>query len=486
MLMLLTGCPKAVVQDVAAPAPALTAEQERADGLAALESEALALVKKQHELLWAHWTRGAPLDLEKPALEHAVLFENATLAKVRAAKLHRLEAWLVGERLARATAAANATVTGLEGAATFNLDGRVLQWKDLSRLLAHEKSAVKRKALWAASREAIPQLAEEYRKRDEAVTQALAALGSTAEAFSAVTSEESAALGQKLLDDTEAEWKKLLDGLAKAELGLPADKVTRADLPRMLRPGAAADASFPKEEQAAKATAVLAALGLYGLPGLTLDLSDSAKKNPLPLTVVPGGAADVRVSFKPVGGARDVSALLGELGRALALRELGEPRLQGSLQGDTAHRLFSDLGATAGWLKAQGVADAAIASAVDSARSLQLYTARRAAANLVAQHKARGQSDEAAGKLWAEGSARALGIAVPPEDAARWRLERDPLFRGVEVIRALQQAEQLRQRLGAQWWAEPASAAILKAAWSGKEAAAAPCAADGGSAPCAR
>ncbi|MBS1152805.1 MAG: Chromosome partition protein smc, partial [Myxococcaceae bacterium] len=286
----------------------------------------------------------------------------------------------------------------------------------------------------------------------------------------------SAAIGKKLLDDTEAEWKQVLGVLAKTELGLPADKLSRAELPRLLRPSTAADANFPKAEQAARATALLGTLGLYGLPGLTLDLAESAKKNPLPLTVAPGGPADVRVSFRPAGGARDASALLGELGRALALhgsREPAEalPRLAGPLAGDVSFRLFADLAASPGWLKAQGVPDAAAASTLTSARALRLFTLRRAAANLVAQHEALGQGDEIAAQRFRTWASRALAIEIAPEDAARWPLERDPLFRGVELIEAPRLAELLRLKLSAQWWADPASADVLRRAWSGVSAA---------------
>ena len=482
LLIVLSGCPKAVPESLPAPAPVATQEQLLAKEVAALEAEALALVKEQDELLWEHWTQGTPLDLEKPALSHAVLFEDATLLKVRRARNTRLEAWLVGERLARATAEANATLTGIEAIATFTLDEKAtpLSWRDLNRLLAHEKSAVKRKALWAASREAIPKIAEGYQKRDEAVESALRKMGTTGAGYAGVTSEESAVLAQRFLDDTQGEWKALLEQLAKSELGLPVDKLTRADLPRLLRPTSPADGNFLKAEQAAKATAVLAALGFYGLPGLTLDLAESATKNPLPLTLAPGGAADVRVSFRPAGGARDLSVLLGELGRALALHKTDEPRLAPPLLSDASYRLFAELGSTAGWLKAQGVSDAAAASTIASARALRLYACRRAAGNLIAQHNAQGATDAFSAEAWKDSSTHALAIPAAAEDAARWRLERDPLYKGVDLLRALQLAEQLRKKLGAEWWSAPGSGAILRAAWSGSDAGANAVGIDGG------
>lgn len=470
LLLLLMGCPKAVPPpEPPKPPPGPTPEQARAQQVDALQAEALALVKEEGELLWAHWTRGAPLELEQAKAAHAALFEDAALAKVRAAKREPLERWLLGERLARAAADANAALVEAEAATLVTVDDKKVPWRDLSRLLANEKSAVKRKALWAAAREAVGPLGDATAKRDLAVA---AALGER-------DLEAAAVQGQRFLDDTEVEWKQLVEKLAQSELGLSPDKISRADLPRMLRPNTAADAAFPRAEIAAKATAVLAALGLYGLPGLTLDLADSAKKNPLPLTLAPGGADDVRVSFRPAGGLRDLGSLLGELGRALALHAQAEPRLADPLVADAAYRLFAELVATPAWLKAQGVTDAAAASCAQSARALRLSTLRRAAANLVAQ--ARPGDDP--GATWNTWSSRALGVPVAPEDAPRWRLERDPLLRGVALLETQRRAEALRGKLAAQWWAEPASAAILKAAWSDDRVpppGAAPAGKDGG------
>src|SRR6186713_2618317 len=86
MLIVLSGCPKTVPPDTRPVLPPPTADQLLAKEVSALGIEALALVKEQDELLWAHWTQGTPLDLEKPALAHAALFEDATLARVRSAR----------------------------------------------------------------------------------------------------------------------------------------------------------------------------------------------------------------------------------------------------------------------------------------------------------------------------------------------------------------------------------------------------------------
>ena len=238
LLLLISGCPKTVPSEpgTAAVAAALPpAELQLQQEVTALGKEATALVKERDEALWAHWTLGAVLELDKPALKHAVLFEDATLAKVRLARakqlgnavgLRRLDAWIVGERAARAAEAANGALAELEAASTFQLEDKELHWRELGKLLANEKSAVKRKALWAASRAAVPRIAEARRKRDEVIAQ-------TPEAIATI-SDETAAIARALLDEPRPEWKQVLEQLASSELGLPLDKVTRADLPRLL------------------------------------------------------------------------------------------------------------------------------------------------------------------------------------------------------------------------------------------------------------
>src|SRR6185295_16616648 len=102
----------------------------------------------------------------------------------------------------------------------------------------------------------------------------------------------------------------------------------------------ALDAVFPKGRVAERGTAVLASLGFYGMPQLTLDLTDTARKQPLPLTL-----SGVRMSFKPRGGWKDQQALLAELGRALALRHGASRRGI-----ETTAALFASLAFNRAWL----------------------------------------------------------------------------------------------------------------------------------------
>lgn len=486
MLLVLSACPKQVRAPLVRPTPnapavllPLTEDQRLEKRIATLASEALALAREQDEALWAHWTAGAPLDLEQSTLKHAVLFDDATWVDVQAARAKglgnplgvlRLERWLWGARLARATATANGELTSLEARLTFKLAGKDVRWRDLGRLLANEKSAVKRKALWAASREVLTPLGDAYRARDEAVAGEQAPSVSVGEVEGPPLAR-SEALARSLLDQTDAEWKQLLEQLARSELGLPLERLAREDLPRLLRPSSAADALFPRQDQAAKAAAVLGVLGLSDVPGLTLDLTESSKKNPLPLTVAPGGPADVRVCFRPAGGVRDLGALLGELGRAIAWHEVSEPAdalpaLGTFLEVEASALLFARLVDSPDWLREHGVTEPDALAVLRSQRAQRLFELRRSAGNVIAWSVARGQTEEAIAETWRTWSTRALGVPVAIEDAPRWRLETDPLGRAAGQVQAWALCAQWLALLPPAWWKDAATTPLLRSAWT--------------------
>jgi len=72
----------------------------------------------------------------------------------------------------------------------------------------------------------------------------------------------------------------------------------------MLRPTRRSTRHFRKRPRLNRANELLADLQLYGISGLTVDLSDNPRKQPLPLTVAPAGSADVRMSARPAEDSR--------------------------------------------------------------------------------------------------------------------------------------------------------------------------------------
>jgi hypothetical protein len=277
-----------------------------------------------------------------------------------------------------------------------------------------------------------------------------------------------AAAAREVLAATEAPWRATLAHLAQGELKLPVEALTRADLPRLLKVPAAVDAAFPRATVTAGALETLAALGLSGRGALTLDLSESATKQPLPLTVAPA-PSQVRLAFKPTGGLRDEALLLAELGTALALSAAATPHASTNRLGDPARAgvlaaLLSGLPTDPAWLAARSLAEPLRGPVSRQARALELHALRRTAALVLLHHQTSGLPEAEARLKLVEVLKGALAVKVGPEEGVRLRLELEDGLRCATELKATLAAAVLRQRLGAGWWASPdAGARLLEA-----------------------
>jgi hypothetical protein len=466
LVLVLAGCPKsAPPPDVAPPKPdaGVTEAELVAPKVDALEKEVAQVVRAVDEALWQHWTTGVPLDLATATKGHDALFSKQslqTLHKARelrpgdARRIANLERWLGGELLARGVVAESDALANLESSATFTVDGKELPWRDLSKLLVSEKSAVKRRALWNASHAAALRLEAAVVRRDEKVKEVLASLDVPAPLdFAAET--RGLDLDDEVLTRTDAEWKATLQVLSDVDVRLPVSALTRGELPRLLKVSPAVDAEFPKGKIGTRAVQTLGTLGVYGKPGLTVDLAEAAKKSPLPLTVAPA-SADVRVSVKPVGGLRDQQAVLGELGAALTLHGAREgsfalDRLGKSPEALRASELFASLLTEDAWLTANEVNNRP--QVIAAAKALRLFALRRAAGVVLARLETQTISDETQARArFVAIMARATGLSLAPEEGARWRLETDDFLRSATQLDAMLAAEAWRVHLGEGWW----------------------------------
>lgn len=474
----LCGCVKLAPapETSALPPDAGPTEAERfAPRVDAFEKEVASTVEAVDLALWQHWTAGTPLALEPITQAHATLL-NADqlrfLEQARAARpqdterIDALSHWLSGELLARALVAESEVVANVEASATFTLDGKELLLRDLPKLLVSERSAVKRRSLWTASHAAALRL-------DAALAHREGVLRATLEQWGLPSSLDLAlqnrgldaarlhALADETLTATEAEWKTTLQTLSDGDVKLPITALTRGDLPRLLKVSPAVDVAFPKNTIATRAVQTLGTVGVYGKPGLTLDLSEAAKKLPLPLTVAPT-PADVRVSVRPLGGLRDQQSVLGELGAALELhRRRDEPffraRLTSTADALVMSELFSTLVSEPEWLTAQGVVP--VTSVSDAAKAQRLYQLRRTAGVVLARLDTEGVADETDARArYVQAMSRALGITLPAEEGARWRVDTEDFLRSASQLTAMTRADAWRAQLGAGWWLKPVPA----------------------------
>ncbi|MGV3620029.1 MAG: hypothetical protein ACO1OB_04390, partial [Archangium sp.] len=386
-----------------APAPApvdagVSEAQVLGQKITALETEARVVLSGIDEILWNHWTTGAPLELSKPREGHDALLSAETLKTLRRARelqvepkrVDDLERWVAGELLSRGTATESADIAALEATLTFTVDGREHAWRDLPRLLVNERSAVKRRALWAGSNAAAKKLEEVIVKHEARVAQVTQELGLPTDFEVRSRGLSPGALktqAEELLASTDEEWTSALQRLSDADVKLPTSSLTRGDLPRLLRVPANVDNEFSKDKLQTR----LSKLG--GLDGLKVDLTDSPKKNFVPLAVAPS-PTDVRLSGRPVNGLREQQQLVSEAGVALSLR--GASRLQDPAIALGQAELYSALFRDDAWLTEGGVA--LRAETIAASRALWLFQARRAAALLITKLEVQTMTDDAAAR----------------------------------------------------------------------------------------
>lgn len=488
----LVACPKSessVQTDRSAPVDAGVVDpaRERLKAqVTSLSKETAAWSRAVDEKLWQHWTTGAAFDLTPLTASHDALLtaeRRALLAEAIAQNvddpraLEHLALFLDAERLTKETAAESQAIATLESTLTFPFAGKEVRWHDLNRLLATEQSALKRKALWTASLPAAEKLDAALMARDAKAAQVLAPR--TPFQFSAelrdVDTEALRKVAEGVLTVTSEAWRLTLERLNAADTKLPVGSLTRADLPRLLRVPADVDLAFGKKELSSRAVTTLGAIGLYGQKGLTLDLSEAVKKNPLPLTVTPGGPTDVRTSFRPLGGMKDQQLLFSELGVALALQHVTVGRFEYERLGDsslaqTSGELFATLVGEPQWLEAQALQEPARKAIIDAWQVQRLFQIRRAAAVFLVRLDCVEKSDEGSKARAAAIFTRAFGVTHTEADLVRLHLDTDDALRSATTLRAMLLAEHLRVQLntslGASWFTVQPAGRSLAELWS--------------------
>lgn len=484
-LTLLLGCSAAnrqTVPDGEGEASAPPASETLSPELADILTKVTAAVRARDLALWAHWTQGVPLTR---AADTAGLFTKMTLEKLRAARtanspdarrLRNMEAFVAGEMLANKLEDEDVAIFNLEASLTFTFERREVPYRDLNRLLAGEKSEKRRKAMWEASLPAANRLDAMMRHRQRKLDEALADWGYTEESFLVLMRDEDldtlAEGAERFLDLTSAAWRTALTRLARNKVSTTPDRLGRADFPALMRLPAS-EQRFQKNDILQKGLDVLKGLDLHNLPGLYLEPSDDPKKNALPLTIAPGGAADVRLSFRPLGGQRNQAALLLELGRALMLKHCNAGvehcRLGQTLLGEVTGAVLASVIDEPAWLLEAQVAQADIDDIRFNTTAYQLFQARRAAGLYLFALSALEASDAESALMYQRTMSRAYGIGLTADDAARWRIESEPFLRTIEPLRTMAYARVLRAQLASQigplWWKSPKAGALFKQYW---------------------
>jgi hypothetical protein len=476
------------------PPPPLTEEQKLATEVARLSSEAEALLKAQSELVWKYWAEGARADVASTYVDRSGLFSLDNIRNIDRQRqrttdprelraLTALQSHFAGEYLSQQLAEVNDAIANLEASLSFPVDGREVRWRELERLLANEKSAVKRKALYTAATPALERLNQLLRRREERTEQLVRELGYPSyEAFGGELRQADLAqlglLAEEVLQATEAPYKQVMERLSQRELGLPFASLTRADLPRLFRPRGV-DGLFPKDKQLARAHATLTGMGLdlWSMKNVRIDARDDVpRKNPRPLTLGIGVPGDVRMSMRPVEGALEASRLMHEVGHALHYAFTKESRFELARLGNPtvteAHAaLFEDLMEDPVWLEEYaGLSGQERTEYLAAASAHKLFLIRRAAGRLLYQLAVHRQEGADTRELYKALIARTDAMPATDDDTARYLVDQEDFYQSADNFRAWflagQLQGQLKARFGPSWWHSPEAGTFLQGLWT--------------------
>ncbi len=486
----LTACPKAPLP----PPPVVPTEAQRlSNEVKELSAQAQALLETQNRLVWQLWTEGKPVDIAATYKGKEALFSIENIRKLDRLRqlskdareqraLTALQSHFAGEYLARELAEYNDAIANLEASLTFPVEGREVRYRELERLLANEKSAVKRRTLYTAAVPAIERLSQSLRRREERTQALVKELGySSYEAFGAelrqVDLSRLGVLAEEILQATQEPYRTVMERLSQRELAMPFSSITRADIPRLFRSREIEDA-FPKEEALQRAHETVKGLGIdvTAMPNLYIDNRDLPRKNPRPLTLpieVPG---DVRLSEKPASGVLHQARLMHEYGHALhygftreqrfELARLGNPTV-----GEAYAALFEDLLEDPVWLEEHaGVSGDQRSQYLAASSAHKLLLIRRAAGRLLYQLALHRQEGADAKALYKTIMERTDAMPLTPEDEARYQVDQEDFFQSADNFRAWflagQLQGQLKARFGPAWWRSAEAGSFLKDLWA--------------------
>ncbi len=436
--------------------------------------------KNRLSQLFQHWTEGTPLSDPSTSFDDAKTLASLERVRELAKKngahqkaLRQLENWFVSQLLTHRIRNDEQSLSALEASLTARVDSQEIALRDLPLALISEKSALRRKAYWKATQPLFERLAEAQRRKEEHSSNVLASLGiPSALQWASELRETDLDLLERgavwTLSQTQESWRTALERQLAFEVRLALASTTRADLPRAVRAPPGVDALFPKSEIVNRGLKALDLMQLKSRPAL--DASESPSKNPLPLT---SEFVPIKSSVKPQGGLRDQSAVLFEVGYAMALHQSTATPINRLMDPfDCAHAsgmLFTSLLAEPLYLEDIQVPADKRQLIIDSIKTQRILAMRRAAGSVLSRLKIQGLEEAEARKALIETADAAFSLSHDNLDAPRLRSESDFLLREATRLKSMLVAEmlrgQLKTRFGEAWWRRPAAGLLLSELW---------------------
>jgi hypothetical protein len=472
-----------------APAPPTHLDADRAL-VSKMRSVAEARLRRKTFTAWSRWVTGKAPATAAGDEDEWLLSPSALDALRRVLRterdhdarraLHNLHAFLVSEHLEQAVTGLDERIDAIEQE-SFELDGEQIAYRNLSVRLATEPDPLSRRRLAEAVGPIYSRLNPLFEQRQRAVRVAADRIGyaDPIELASEVRQYDVAAAGQlaeRLLASSEALYLTALRELAPTQVGVLADRLGAADLPRLsLAPRAAGRLQTDGLMKAVDRT--LAGLGIR-LAALSLFID----ARPLPHEdrgaacfpiVVPN---DVRLSIRPDGGETDYRAVMHELGRALQLVHTTTPVFELQVLGDHSVAealafLIEGIAEEPDWLREQlGLEEPELTRVIRLGALDRLLTIRRYAGLLLFEIEWTRGTRRRGPDLYNRAMSRAYGLGLQDADTQRYLVDRDPFLDAADTVRgwllAAQLRQHLRERYGPRWFASEAAGAALRELWA--------------------
>lgn len=468
-------------------------DPQAAAAAAALSAEAEALLRARHLQLWDNFVHGAAQDSAALYRRHAVLFEAEALEALRRARseaaedpgqgraLDMLEACLLAEQVARRTCDVSDALANLDATAEVECDGNVFPYRRLPLEVVREADPARRRRLHAAAAPVLERLNPLLVERQRQGLAAARALGfaDLVDLAGRVRQCDLRALGrlaEQALEATESAYQALLAEVGPRESGVPLPQMRACDLQYLVR-GRRHERSFEAGQLLPSLRTTLRGLGIYpdAQSGLTIDSEDRPGKLPRAFCLAVSVPDDVRLSFRPAGGAYDYDCLYHEMGHAQHYLNIRQPsfefrQLGSAAISETFALLFEGWTATVPWLRRATSMPDRQRHEFRAMRGFRLlYLVRRYSARLLYELGLHAGDVAGAPEAYRRLQERALRVPLEEADALRYLADVDDLFYGAEYLRgwlleaALERV--LRAKYGETWFDHAGAGAYLTRLW---------------------
>ena len=457
-----------------------------------IRQDADRLIKAQSEMGYASWTEGAVSNQDSlyKAYEHLFTKENIQVVRqaeekekdpVEKKALSYLRLYLMGEYIAKQTAALYDQLENKQAQAKVKVNGKEIPFRQIAVLISNEKDQSKRRQLYTAQDSFLDSLNVIYGEMENFYHTQAKELGYNsynefAQDLKSVDLESFKPVVQDFLDKTKGIYEKLLAEFLQKNLKLTPYNFYRFDVAALLRQGEF-DKYFPKEKLIATVKATYLGLGIDmdKQPNLKIDAEEREKKNPRAVCFAVDVPKDVRLSIKPIGGVQDYAALFHEMGHGQHFANASEKTWEFKYLGNnTVTENYAFLSeyflSDPGWIvKHTTMQENEMKGFLKAQVFGRLLLVRRYCTKFLYELELHSQNPNAA-KIYADYLSSAMGFKKTPSDEKRYLYDVDANYYVVDYLRAwfleAQLKSKLKEKFGENWFEKKESGDYLKSLWA--------------------